>query len=310
MSRVLFPRLHLAEIEDQPWCPSWLREHSHLALTRMWGTALSKKGSPAQQAAEILLRAVGGPDEASKYTFVDSCAGAGGPTPLLEQTMNETLHAHGHAPVRFVLTDLWPDLKAWRAIARRSQNISYIEKPTDATTAVRLAGPGRKECRVFNLCFHHFDDAAGEKVLRSAVESADAFVYVNTEIFEVTRSSDMGPLRSQARSIFEMTHRTLPSLLNTTIVVLSPLITTLFDFWWSPLHLFFTYLLPIVPLFYAVDGYVSCTRGRTADETFDLIRRQPGVDLGGWEFRSGEQLVIPLFGVLYWYSGVKKDAKA
>lgn len=45
-----------------------------------------------------------------------------------------------------------------------------------------------------------------------------------------------------------MTHRTIPSLLNTTIVILSVFITTLYDFYWSPTHLLFTYLIPIAPL--------------------------------------------------------------
>ena len=82
------------------------------------------------------------------------------------------------------------------------------------------------------------------------------------------------------------------------------------DVYKRQLHLFFTYLIPIVPLFYAIDGYVSCIRGRTPNETFDLLRRQPDLDLSGWEFKSAEQVVLPPFGTLYWYSGVKKDAKS
>ena len=112
-SWVLFPRLHLAEVEDQSWCPSWLREHSHRALSRMWRTSNSRNGSLATQACDLLLQALGGPKNASQFTFVDPCAGAGGPTPLLEPTMNAKLAASGFNPVDFVLTDLWPDVKAW-----------------------------------------------------------------------------------------------------------------------------------------------------------------------------------------------------
>lgn len=176
MHRVLFPRLHLAEIEDQSWCPSWLREHSHKALARTWSMSISKLGSPAVQACKILLDILGGPKNATKYTFVDACAGAGGPSPLLEQNMNEQLRAAGLDSVRFVLTDLWPDIVAWKRITSRSENISYIEHPIDAVKGIRLSGPDKKECRMFNLSFHHFDDAVAEKVLASAVTSADAFV--------------------------------------------------------------------------------------------------------------------------------------
>lgn len=103
-----------------------------------------------------------------------------------------------------------------------------------------------------------------------------------------------------------MTHRTPTSLMNTSIVVLSPFITTLLWFWNSPMHLFFTYLIPLVPLFYAIDGYVSCIRGRTPKEIDNLLQEQEGLDISGWEFREGEKLVLPPFGVLYWYMGIKK----
>jgi hypothetical protein len=61
-------------------------------------------------------------------------------------------------------------------------------------------------------------------------------------------------------------------------------------------------------LVYAVDGYVSCTRGRTADETWALLHRQKGLDLSEWELKSGEQTALLPFGKLYWYSGVKKTS--
>ena len=172
---ILFPRFHLMEIEDQSWCPSWLRESSHSSLAQMWKTQSSKKGSPASQACDLIFENI---DDVANFTFIDACAGAGGPTPLLEARLNQTLRSQGKAPAPFILTDLYPDLNAWKSIVKKSENISYVETPIDATKARRLAAPGRKECRTFNLCFHHFDDPAAKAVLRSAVQEADAFVYV------------------------------------------------------------------------------------------------------------------------------------
>lgn len=106
-----------------------------------------------------------------------------------------------------------------------------------------------------------------------------------------------------------MTQRNFVALMNTSIVILSPLITTLIFFWNSPIHLLFTYLIPLVPLFYAVDGYVSCIRTRTPDETSALLTSQSDLDLSDWEFRSGERMVLPPFGNLYWYMGVNKNRK-
>ena len=171
---ILFPRFQLMEIEDQSWCPEWLRQSSHSSLAQMWKTRSSKKGSPAEQACDLILENI--PDVAD-FTFIDACAGAGGPTPLLEARLNQILaQQQGKPPVPFILTDLYPDMNAWKAIVKKSENITYVERPVDATKAKRLAAPGRKECRTFNLCFHHFDDGAAKAVLRSAVQEADAFV--------------------------------------------------------------------------------------------------------------------------------------
>jgi hypothetical protein len=116
-------------------------------------------------------------------------------------------------------------------------------------------------------------------------------------------------------------------------VVLTPLVFTLIWFWNSPLHLFLTFVIPVVPLFFAWDGYVSCIRGRTPREIRALLdprsnpnrgqvteapRQQNGTAglsanheddedpyLSRWDFRSGETLVLPPFGYLYWFMGVK-----
>ena len=128
------------------------------------------------QACQILTDQLGGLEKTSKYTFVDACAGGGGPTPLLEKQMNRQLQNAGFNPVQFILTDLWPDLKAWREIKSKSQHISYHSQPIDATQAIRLVGADERECRMFNLSFHHFGDDAAAKVLKGAVNSSDAFM--------------------------------------------------------------------------------------------------------------------------------------
>ena len=176
MSWVLFPRFHLTEIEDTDWCPSWLRDHAHSSLARLWQVKARNGDSLAAQACNNLLKVLGGIDRVAEYTFIDSCAGAGGPTPYFEKYINKQLEAGGYASVRFVLTDWAPYVQAWQLLAEQSANITYIKEPIDAAKATRLAEPGKRECRIFNLCFHHFDDPAAEKVLRSAVESADAFL--------------------------------------------------------------------------------------------------------------------------------------
>ncbi|KUL89512.1 hypothetical protein ZTR_04431 [Talaromyces verruculosus] len=175
MARVPFPRFHLTEIEDTNWCPSWLRDHAHASLARLWQIK-SSRHFLATQASDILLERLGSISSAAKYTFEDSCAGTGGPIPYFEKYINKQLEACGHTPVQFVLMDWAPYVQAWEALAVQSADISYVPEPIDASKAVRIAEPDRKECRIFNLCFHHFDDPEVEEVLRCAVETADAFL--------------------------------------------------------------------------------------------------------------------------------------
>ena len=166
----------------------------------------------------------------------------------------------------------------------------------------------------------HLESQSAEQVLHAAVESSDAFMYVGPSHTPILPHSVavmsqaliiVAPIHTSR--IFEITHRTLGALLNVTLIILSPLLTTLYDWWWSPMHLFFTYVIPLVPLFYMVDGYVSCLRGRTPDETWRLLTRKSGLTVEewetkyGWTLSSGQQLVIPPFGKLYWCCAVKKE---
>jgi len=76
----------------------------------------------------------------------------------------------------------------------------------------------------------------------------------------------------------------------------------------SLLYLFFAYLILLVPLCFAINGYVSCIRGRTL-ELDDLLKSRKDLDLNSWKFKSRDRMGLPHFGIMYWYIGVK-DNKA
>ena len=77
--------------------------------------------------------------DASFFTFIDSCAGGGRPTPIMEPILDQKLRAQGRGPVRFVLTDLYPPISDWKGIAKRSKNISYIKESVDAPKAPKIS---------------------------------------------------------------------------------------------------------------------------------------------------------------------------
>jgi hypothetical protein len=141
----------------------------------------------------------------TSYTYVDFCAGAGGPTPIIEADLNAQLssgvstqttttgsslftssnnhvapHTNGYSgdeAVKFVLTDLHPHIPDWTEAAKKSSNLSFISTPVDAANAPAdlLAGDNKKVFRLFNLAFHHFDDDLARAILKNTIETSDGF---------------------------------------------------------------------------------------------------------------------------------------
>jgi salicylate hydroxylase len=170
---ILFPPFQLIELEDLLWTPPWLHEYAHLMLARVWHThGLFRSETTASQACDIIL--------SNLSSFVDCCAGSCSPTPILEEVPSGEFVAQGKQAVPFALADWYPHLDVWQDMVKRSGNIRYIDRPMDATSTTRYVATNgdTRECRMFNLCFHHFDDDDARKVLRSVVAGGEAFTSV------------------------------------------------------------------------------------------------------------------------------------
>ncbi|RYP43368.1 hypothetical protein DL768_009962 [Monosporascus sp. mg162] len=326
------PRLHFFEIDDQPWVPPFLRRHVQAGLTHAWLFRLPPllSSTPAAQVAETLRRTLGA--DATRYTYVDFCAGAGGPTPEIERALNRRLRddasststansksdsettdtiassatANGtpsyaavadpggdparerqeeeKEDVRFVLTDLHPHTAEWEAACKKSDHLSYIAEPVDASDAPaglisRYTGPGKKVFRLYNLAFHHFDDGLARAMLKNTVETSDGF------------------------GIFELQERSINSFI--TCFIFGLFIFTIAPFYYfpyyftSPSALFFIYVMPIVPFVLVFDGLISSLRTRTPEEVEALLRTC-GADVTGWEVRSGRQQFLWPCGYMSW----------
>lgn len=291
-------RIHFFEIHEQEWFPDYLREKVQSCLTLFWTIKLPviQKASAAQSVAGILSRVVN--DKIRQYTYVDFCAGAGGPTPTIEKELNSKLNSstnkssqnsnstettESNAPIQFVLTDLHPHIPDWTEIAKRNDNITFFSEPVDATKVpASLIGNNKKKIfRLFNLSFHHFDDKLGSDILENTLETADGF------------------------GIFELQERTIPSLFVIINLWLLLFFITPFYFWKSPGHLFFTYVIPIIPLVVVIDGCTSSLRTRTSAEVLALINER-AIPTENWTFHSGKERHTWPSGNLSWVIGIKK----
>jgi len=301
---LLSPRIHFYEINDQSWFPQYFRSKVQDVLTLLWQLDLPfiQPSSPAALVAKTLQDVLG--DSISNYTYVDFCAGAGGPTPFIEKDLNARLSiAHANDPNRqltngdntydeqgvdFVLTDIAPHLEAWQDLSKKSDNIHYISSSVDATNAPRdLLKPFLKKgssfkarqkiFRLFNLAFHHFPDPLAAKILQNSLDTSDGF------------------------GIFELQGRTISSMITCSLMWPLILLVSPYYFWRSPGHLFFTYIIPIIPFVVVVDGYTSSLRTRTGPEIMALM----GNKVSGWEFRWGHECHTWPTGEMTYFIGVK-----
>lgn len=266
------------------------------------------------------------PNSNSKLSVVDFCSGGGGPTPTIERLVNEKRKSNGEEPIPFVLSDIHPNLDSWNRACSQSDNLSFIPQPVDATdppvAVISQCSPAannpdtaanefRSDTRVFrlyNLAFHHFPDALARKVLRSTMESSDGF------------------------AIVELQDRRLASLILMVLDLFLVFIVSVLWFWWDPLMLVFTYIVPLMPFVMGFDGMVSSLRTRTFDEVLALMddddgdgtkTNASGISLetdgegdamqvarrGDWVFRSGREMHTWPLGYMNWIVGVKKPQR-
>ncbi|KAF6791744.1 hypothetical protein CSOJ01_14259 [Colletotrichum sojae] len=278
----LIPRLHLFEIDDQPWFPSFLRAHVQEGLHVAWVNKFPvlQTAAPAHLAAQVLQRVLG--PRLPSYTFIDFCAGSGGPTPAIERTVNRHLTAQKQPNVDFVLTDLYPNPESWARAAAKSDHIGYERQSIDAANAPRellagYLGKDKKIFRLFNLAFHHFDDPLAQAILKNTLENSDGFA-----IFEL-----------QGRDIHSLL---MPALLGIGVFLMAPLHAWRLR---SLTVLVFTYLIPILPFVLVFDGYISALRTRTSVEV-ETIMRSCGASMEGWEIKSGRETHMPPIGYVSW----------
>ncbi|TEA11424.1 hypothetical protein C8034_v007304 [Colletotrichum sidae] len=287
----LLPRFHLFEIDDQPWFPPFLRAHVQEALHATWvnKVPIIQISSPANLAAKVLQRTLG--HRLGSYTFIDFCAGSGGPTPAIERAVNRHLTAQKLPNVDFVLTDLWPNPESWARAAAKSEHIGYEPRSVNAADAPRdllagYRGKDKKIFRLFNLAFHHFDDFLAQDILKNTLETSDGFA-----IFEL-----------QGRDLFSFL---MPTVLGIGVLLLTPLHAWRLR---SLSALIFTYLIPILPFVLVFDGYISALRTRTPDEV-EALMRTCGAPMDGWEIKSGCDLHMPPFGNMNWIVAEKVSSR-
>jgi hypothetical protein len=239
-------RRQLFELHDLPWCPRLFRE----AITDMLHSATMKFGFYGP-AVPLLKRAL---EELDRHEMVDLCSGASGPVLLIYDKLAEGLDYE----VKITLTDLYPNIPAFRKAALATGGvISFIEQPVDATAVPdHLRG-----FRTLFSSFHHFDPDSAKRILRDAVEKREGI------------------------GVFEINGRDFPSTLLMLGLPFAVLVAMPFQKPLSWKRLFWTYIVPAIPLIAAWDGIASNLRAYSPGELRELVS---GIPADGYTWEVGQ----------------------
>ena len=223
-------RVHVLEVEDLSWFPTWLRTcltNNLIIFARLLGV----NAVLGQLVVDALKKA--------KLTkIVDLGSGSGGPLPEIHKTISGQ---EGFEHTKLELSDKYPNPKAIEFFNQPTNtNVHYRQQSIDATQ-LDTVGPGLK---TMVNCFHHMRPPQARAILKSAVEHREPIL------------------------IYEMGgHVTLPFPLwllglpvGFTFIFIVGIVTSALvrPVTWK--HLFFTYAVPVIPLFFAWDGQASMAR--------------------------------------------------
>ena len=242
-------RIHLFEFEDFNSFPKWIRA----CLTQLI-LVMHNILNTHEELSELLANQI---KETNSRQIVDLCSGSGGPMPKVIELLNEK---HNLKDIQLTLTDLYPDTGAAEKINQlQGGNISYKLEPIDATDVdANIEG-----LRTMVSSFHHMNTQNAKKILNSAVKSRQPIC-----IFEISDNS------------FPLIISWIALPINfITCLFITPFVKPLT---WQ--QLVFTYLIPIIPLFFAWDGAVSNLRTYTLNDLDTLLE---GVSSENYRWEKG-----------------------
>lgn len=250
-------RLHLLEIHEQPWCPSAVRNGATDCLAAI-AAVLQQYRNVAPLLADALTAT-------GSRRIVDLCSGGAGPWRSLAPALQKRL---GGQPLQVALTDLYP---SWHGVdasrtgradwtcgsfSASSSHLIFVAFPVDATQV----SPALQGFRTLFTAYHHFEPVTAQAILQSAVDEGQGIA-----VFEQTRRHPLALLMML----------TLPFL----AWLLTPFIRP-----WRPERLFWTYIVPAIPLVLCLDGMISCLRTYSPDEMLALAK---GLHGAPYTWRAG-----------------------
>ncbi len=187
------------------------------------------------------------------HDIVDLCSGGTGPILLIQRHLNE----REHYPVHVTLSDKFPNVKVFETAAAQSDgSVDFVADPVDASDVPE----GLRGFRTLFAAFHHFEPEVARKILEDSA------------------------LKGEGIGVFEFTGRNPGIFL---IMLLSPLYLLLAMPFIKPFDwrkIFWTYIIPLVPLAAFWDGVASNMRTYSPQELRGLVK---DIEVEGYSWEIG-----------------------
>jgi len=240
------------ELEDQAWFPAVWRDAGTAYLE--FAARFNDPGAGIAKRLAPVLEATG------TRRLVDLCSGGTGPLPgVLAELEREGLEATA------LLTDRFPNLPSFQRLQDEiGKRVEYAAEPVDALAVpAELSG-----LRTLFNALHHFRPEDARGLLQDAVDAG------------------------QPVAAFEVVGRHPLQLLG---LLMSPVLSLLLmpfarPFRWS--WLFWTYVVPVIPLFILWDGVVSGLRVYSIPELHELVAGLRGREYV-WEIGAESMTPVP-----------------
>jgi hypothetical protein len=229
-------RIHLFELEDQPWFPDWIRQRMTAYIQ-----SLHKDLGTANLIVPLVNRGL----ECSDNRVIDLCSGAGGPM----VDVVRIIRSQSPAPsTELLLTDLYPNRQAAEEIRTANESwVRYATTPVDAgNVPTEFSGLRTMVCSL-----HHMRPMVAQKTLKDAAAQRQPFL------------------------AFEISDNSTPVWLWWTAIPVGFLLSLVMTLRMRPVRwsqIIFTYLIPILPLCLAWDGAVSNARTYACSDLKELLQ--------------------------------------
>jgi SAM-dependent methyltransferase len=262
-------RLQLIELHEQSWYPEIFR----IMLRKFIGLFLQKTNilkNVSPMFSEFLTRT-------NADNIIDLCSGSGEAIFLLKE-LHQKSYPHA-TKLTYWASDLYPDQISYQILKSRSTGDFFYH-----SSAVDLLCLPENIPRVRTIInsLHHFTPQQVKEILANAAQNSDGI------------------------AIIEVTSRNWKSIFfSLTSIFISPIAGAFFLRPFHLHHIFFSIIVPILPLTVLIDSIVSCLRSYTKDELTDIISI---IDCEDFEWNIGEVPSLGLNGLnVHYLFGCRKN---